>query len=129
MCSNSTHKITDYLQYDYIGAPWNPTWYPFDRKYLVGNSGFSLRSRSKILALIALIPYNSQRPEDVWHEQNLHRINASVAPVNIATTFSVESISYERPVDIHRFPWRCDFRRKISTTCSEVVMVLSNGGC
>ena len=22
MCSNSPHKITDYLQYDYIGAPW-----------------------------------------------------------------------------------------------------------
>jgi hypothetical protein len=129
MCSNSPHKITDYLQYDYIGAPWDPTWYPFDRKYLVGNGGFSLRSRSKVLALLALIPYDSQRPEDIWYAQNLHRVNASVAPVNIAKTFSVESVYYERPVGVHRFPWRCDFRRKLAQTCPEAVMVLPNGGC
>jgi hypothetical protein len=129
MCSNSPHKITDYLQYDYIGAPWDPSWYPLDKNYLVGNGGFSLRSRSKILALIALIPYNSERPEDVWYAQNLHRVNASVAPVNIAKTFSVETVYYERPVAIHRFPWRCDFRRKIAETCPEAVLILSNGGC
>jgi hypothetical protein len=129
MCSNSPHKITDYLQYDYIGAPWDPSWYPFDRKYLVGNGGFSLRSRSKILALIALMPYNSETAEDIWYAQNLHRVNASVAPVNISKTFSVESIYYERPVGVHRFPWRCDFRRKLAKTCPEAVMVLPNGGC
>lgn len=126
MCSNSPHKITDYLQYDYVGAPWNPTWYP---KYLVGNGGFSLRSRSKTLALIALMAYNGEKPEDVWYAQNLHRVNATIAPVNIAKTFAVESIYYERPVGVHRFPWRCDFRRKLSQTCPEAVMVLPNGGC
>ena len=78
MCSNSPHKITDYLQYDYIGAPWNPAWYPFNKTYLVGNGGFSLRSRSKILALLVLIPYNSQIPEDMWYAQNLHRVNALI---------------------------------------------------
>ncbi|CAF1409748.1 unnamed protein product [Adineta steineri] len=71
MCSNSPHKITDYLQYDFIGAPWN----------LVGNGGFSLRSRSKILALIQ---YDSFPPEDAWYAQNLHRLNASIAPIHIA---------------------------------------------
>jgi hypothetical protein len=129
MCSNSPHKITDYLQYDYIGAPWDPTWYPFDRNYLVGNGGFSLRSRSKILALITLIPYDFQVAEDIWYAQNLHRVNATIAPVHIAKTFSVESIYYERPLGVHRFPWRCDFRRKLAKTCPEVVMVLPNGGC
>ena len=129
MCSNSPHKITDYLQYDYIGAPWNPTWYPFNRTYLVGNGGFSLRSRSKTLALIALIPYNSRLPEDIWYAQNLHRVNASIPSVDIAKTFSVESVYYERPVGIHKFPWRCDFRRKLAAKCPEAVMVLSNGGC
>ncbi len=129
MCSNSPHKITDYLQYDYIGAPWNPVWHQFDKRYLVGNGGFSLRTRSKLLALIELIPYNSLLPEDVWYAENLHRVNASVAPVNLAKTFSVESIFYERPVGIHRFVWRCDFLRKMSQTCPEAVMVLPHGGC
>ncbi|CAF3191166.1 unnamed protein product, partial [Rotaria sp. Silwood2] len=129
MCSNSPHKITDYLQYDYVGAPWDPSWYRADRRYLVGNGGFSLRSRRKILELISLIPYDLQKPEDVWYAQNLHRVNASVAPVNIAKTFSVESVYYERPVGIHRFPWNCNFRRKIAETCPESVMVLPNGGC
>ncbi|CAF1262169.1 unnamed protein product [Adineta steineri] len=167
MCSNSTHKITDYLQYDFIGAPWNLIWYPFNKTYLVGNGGFllrsrskilallqliqydsfppddhpfnktylvgnggfSLRSRSKILALLQLIQYDSFPPEDVWYAQNLHRVNASIAPVHIAKTFAVESVFYERPVGVHRFTWGCKFRRKISETCPESVMVLPNGGC
>ncbi|CAF3571361.1 unnamed protein product [Rotaria sp. Silwood1] len=129
MCSNSPHKIIDYLQYDYVGAPWDISWYTDDRKYLVGNGGFSLRTRRKILELIALIPYDRRKPEDVWYAQNLHRVNASIAPVHIAKTFSVESIYYERPVGIHRFSWNCNFRRKISETCPESVMVLPNGGC
>ena len=126
MCSNSPHRITDYLQYDYIGAPWNPTWYP---NHSVGNGGFSLRSRSKTLALIEMIPYNFDQPEDVWYAQNFHRVNASIASVDVAKTFAVESIFYERPVGVHRFPWRCDFRRKLSRTCPEAVLVLPNGGC
>ncbi|CAF4340078.1 unnamed protein product, partial [Adineta steineri] len=105
MCSNSTHKITDYLQYDFIGAPWNLIWYPFNKTYLVGNGGFLLRSRSKILALLQLIQYDSFPPEDVWYAQNLHRVNASIAPVHIAKTFAVESVFYERPVGVHRFTW------------------------
>ncbi|CAF1613014.1 unnamed protein product, partial [Rotaria sp. Silwood1] len=27
MCSNSPHKITDFIQYDYVGAPWDPAWF------------------------------------------------------------------------------------------------------
>ena len=129
MCSNSPHKITDYLQYDYIGAPWDPSWYGYNKKYLVGNGGFSWRSRSKILALIALIPYDFNKPEDVWYAQNLHRVNASIPSVNIAKTFSVESVFYARPLGVHRSPWNCSFRRNIAETCPESVMVLSNGGC
>ncbi|CAF3483366.1 unnamed protein product [Adineta steineri] len=103
--------------------------HPFNKTYLVGNGGFSLRSRSKILALLQLIQYDSFPPEDVWYAQNLHRVNASIAPVHIAKTFAVESVFYERPVGVHRFTWGCKFRRKISETCPESVMVLPNEGC
>ncbi|CAF4358854.1 unnamed protein product [Rotaria sp. Silwood2] len=124
MCSNSPHKITDFLQYDYIGAPWDPSWFGFGKVDLVGNGGFSLRSRSKILALLVLLPYDHKTPEDVWYSQNLRRVNASIAPVNISKTFSVESVYYERPLGVHRFPLKCSIRAKLFDTCPESMMIM-----
>ncbi|CAF3775767.1 unnamed protein product [Rotaria sp. Silwood1] len=124
MCSNSPHKITDFLQYDYIGAPWDLSFFTFDRQYRVGNGGFSLRSRSKILALLALIPYDSKIPEDVWYAQNLHRVNGSIPSIEIAKTFSVESMYYVRPLGVHRFPWNCQFRADLAKTCPESMLIM-----
>jgi hypothetical protein len=123
MCSNSPHKITDFLQYDYIGAPWDPSWFGFSEVDLVGNGGFSLRSRSKILALLAVLPYDRKMPEDVWYGLNLRRVNGSVAPVNVAKTFSVESIYYDRPLGAHQFNLKCSIRAKLYQTCPESMMI------
>ncbi|CAF1521101.1 unnamed protein product, partial [Rotaria sordida] len=101
MCSNSPHKITDFLQYDFIGAPWDPSWFG-PSEHLVGNGGFSLRSRSKILALLSVSPWHKETQEDVWYSLNLHRVNGLIAPVNIAKTFSVETVYYESPLAVHR---------------------------
>jgi hypothetical protein len=126
MCSNSPHKITDFLQYDYVGAPWDPSWFPFSQVDFVGNGGFSLRSRSKILALIANLPYDGKVPEDVWYALNLRRVNGSVAPVNVAKTFAVESVYYERPLGVHRSPLlSCAIRAKLFQTCPESMMIMS----
>ncbi|CAF1564140.1 unnamed protein product [Rotaria magnacalcarata] len=124
MCSNTPHKITDFLQYDYVGAPWDPSWFAYNKAYLVGNGGFSLRSRSKILALLALTKYDFKMPEDVWYAQNLHRVNGSIASVEIAKTFSVESMYYERPLGVHRFPLRCSVQTKLFAICPEAKMVM-----
>jgi uncharacterized protein DUF5672 len=124
MCSNSPHKITDFLQYDYVGAPWDPSWFAFSKVDLVGNGGFSLRSRSKILALIANLPYDRKMPEDVWYALNLRRVNASIAPVNVAKTFAVESVYYERPLGVHRFGLSCAIRAKLFQTCPESMMIM-----
>lgn len=126
MCSTSPHKITDFLQYDYVGAPWDPSWFPFSQVDFVGNGGFSLRSRSKILALIANLPYDGKVPEDVWYALNLRRVNGSVAPVNVAKTFAVESVYYERPLGVHRSPLlSCAIRAKLFQTCPESMMIMS----
>ncbi|CAF3698472.1 unnamed protein product [Rotaria sordida] len=126
MCSNSPHKITDFLQYDYIGAPWDLSFFSFNKQYRVGNGGFSLRSRSKILALLALISYDSRIPEDVWYAQNLHRVNGSIPSIEIAKTFSVESMYYARPLGVHRFPWNCRFRADLANTCPESMLIMSD---
>ena len=128
MCSNSPHKVSDFLQYDYVGAPWNTSWFSFSKVDLVGNGGFSLRSRSKLLTLLALVPYNPRLPEDVWYSQNLRRVNGSIAPVNVAKTFAVESVYYERPLGVHRFPLSCWIQKKLFKTCPESKMILS-GKC
>lgn len=126
MCSNSPHKMTDYLQYDYIGAPWHPSWFSYSKTDLVGNGGFSLRSRSKMLDLLALLPYDRKVPEDVWYGLNLRRVNGSVAPINVAKTFAVESVYYERPLGVHRFNLRCSIRAKLFETCPEAMMVMTD---
>ena len=125
MCSNSPHKVSDFLQYDYVGAPWDLSWFSFSKVDLVGNGGFSLRSRSKLLDLLDLVPYKPRMPEDVWYSQNLRRVNGSVAPVNVAKTFAVESIYYERPLGVHRFHLSCRVQKKLFKTCPESQMIMS----
>ena len=124
MCSNSRHKITDFLEYDYVGAPWDLSFFVHDKQYRVGNGGFSLRTRSKVLQLLALVPYDPTLPEDVWFAQNMHRVNGSIPSVEIAKTFAVESMYYERPVGVHRFPWHCQFRADLAKTCPESMLTM-----
>jgi hypothetical protein len=123
MCSNSPHKITDFLKYDYIGAPWGLSWFFYDPRYLVGNGGFSLRTRSKTLALLALVTYDESLPEDVWYAQNMHRVNGLIPSIEIAKTFAVESVYYDRPLGVHHFDTSCEFRANLSKTCPESMLV------
>jgi hypothetical protein len=124
MCSNPRYNLTDFLQYDYIGAPWDLSWFRFNKNYTVGNGGFSLRTRSKILALLALVPYNETMPEDVWYAQNMHRVNGSIPPVEIAKTFAVESVYYDRPLGVHRLGWGLQFQDDLAKTCPETTLIV-----
>ncbi|CAF0842042.1 unnamed protein product [Adineta steineri] len=96
-CSNSPHKITDYLQYDYIGAPWGIT----SKSGMVGNSGFSLRTRSKTIELLTNHPYDLSTNEDLWFASNYHLVNANIPTTEIAATFSVETQYYPKPLGVH----------------------------
>jgi len=80
----------DWLQYDYIGAPW-----AHEDGLNVGNGGFSLRSR-RLMEIVATDPAISRRhPEDVRicrdyrpYLEREHRIR--FAPVEVARRFSIE---------------------------------------
>lgn len=96
ICSNSSYKLTDFLHYDYIGAPWK-----------VGgccNGGFSIRSRTKTLLLLesehGRYPLH-QINEDGWFANNLPRFGGIVAPISVAKTFSVETLYHPRPFAVH----------------------------
>ncbi|CAF0754212.1 unnamed protein product [Rotaria sordida] len=97
ICSNSSYKLTDFLQYDFIGVPWHR-----GGSY---NGGFSLRSRKKLLHLLESnrARYRlHETNEDVWLSRNLPHVNARIASTHVANKFSVESIYHPRPFAVHK---------------------------
>ena len=54
MCSQSTYKMEDFTQYDYVGAPMAGPWWMTsddDSQWSVGCGGFSLRDRTKSILM------------------------------------------------------------------------------
>jgi hypothetical protein len=86
LCANSRQTLNDYLEYDWVGAPWNP------QGKFGGNGGLSLRRVSAIIDVLR----NQERvpgsdPEDVWLTERLgHRPNAKLANGTVSSTFSGE---------------------------------------
>ncbi|HEX6827260.1 MAG TPA: DUF5672 family protein [Nitrospiraceae bacterium] len=81
----------EFLKYDYIGAPWQQ-W------ALVGNGGFSLRSK-KLCELLASHPFGDQpHPEDNYichrHRGELERLGIKFCPLALANQFAFEGRSW-----------------------------------
>lgn len=110
--------IGDYLDYDYVGAPWADVR---DNAYIkqninaemVGNGGFSLRNILKMIEVCeqcskadknALFYYNiNEIPEDVFFVKHLKAMKANIAPLEVAKRFSVEQILTDKPIGFHKF--------------------------
>lgn len=121
MCSNSFHKITDYLQYDYIGAPWDA----FESR--VGNGGFSLRSRNKTITLLQQTSQSSSKykgdiNEDIWYSIHMSRVG-TVAPLHVAKTFSVETMFYQNPLAVHKPTIKGVELAKLCKACPEARLI------
>lgn len=81
----------DFLNYDYIGAPW---W----QWRIVGNGGFSLRSR-RLMQHLAMNPYGDNvHPEDnyicVRHGPDLQKQGFRWPTIDVARRFAFEGRSY-----------------------------------
>ena len=118
------NKIKPFLQYDYIGAPWpeDQDEHINQKEYGVGNGGFSLRTKSKMIECIENIDWekdlelgprlkeymkntnNYVIPEDVYFSKSLLEKNiGSVAPRRRAINFSQETQSSINPLGGHNF--------------------------
>ncbi len=106
--ANAAAWEDDWLQYDYIGAPWPPGH--SGTEYRVGNSGFCLRSRQLLEATSAL-PNDSYvwrgtvKPscrDDViacvMYRPHLEHLGLRFAPVEVAARFAFENPTPEAPV-------------------------------
>lgn len=86
----------EYLKYDYIGAPWYEYEGNIDNgKYIVGNGGFSLRSK-KLLNILQKNKYDvGNEPEDTFIcvdlRKELEKQGIKFAPAELAKQFSLES--------------------------------------
>ncbi|KAK0630816.1 hypothetical protein B0T17DRAFT_616423 [Bombardia bombarda] len=92
LCANSKQSLNDYLEYDWVGAPWRT-----DSVY-GGNGGLSLRRVSAIIDVLR----NQQRipgsdAEDLWLTERLgHRHGAKMANGTISLAFSGEQYAGDK---------------------------------
>lgn len=101
---NPKASTGEFLKYDYIGAPWHVGSWETDHfsddlqgKFVVGNGGFSLRSK-KLLGISAQLAHDGKitkfHPEDValcvWYRELLEKEGIAFAPVELAKCFSLE---------------------------------------
>jgi hypothetical protein len=103
---NPTSWEDEFLRYDYLGAPWlvsewavNTCGFPRSLigRQVVGNGGFSLRSRKYLQVGARLAQENALtklHPEDdvlcVFDREKVEAAGVSFAPVSVAGRFSIE---------------------------------------
>lgn len=71
-----------FIEYEYVGAPW--------KNKNVGNGGFSLRRRSKMLECLDVSKNTNNSNEDVFYSLTLP--NLYKPPFELAKLFSVETV-------------------------------------
>lgn len=75
----------EFLQYDYIGAPWV--------NHYVGNGGFCLKSK-KFMALCQYIPWDGEHDDTltcITYRHYFTKYKCKFAPLDVAMRFSLES--------------------------------------
>ena len=110
ICPKDKKLIDNYLNYDYVGAPWA------HHNQEVGNGGFSLRKKSKALQKIKNCPYNGEN-EDLYFSSD--KCEGLLKPnFNKAKLFSNESIYTKHSFGVHKV-WsifsRDDLKAKIKS--------------
>jgi hypothetical protein len=89
---DSNNWREEFLEYDYIGAPWNDAEWNHGNR--VGNGGFSLRSKKllKQISLIENLDYTVAEDLQICvnHKDNLELNGIKFCPPQLASFFSVE---------------------------------------
>lgn len=90
------HLLNEFLfKYDYVGAPWT--------NHRVGNGGFSLRRKSKMIEIMEKQNFNYHLPEDVYFSQ-CKVVKVSLPNYETAKRFSIENVFSNDSFACHQ-PW------------------------
>jgi hypothetical protein len=102
--------INDFLEYDYVGAPWSETYLPefgIHQHNAVGNGGLSLRKKSKMLEIL-----EKNKETELFKKMNedicfslQKNVEVKKPGFEKSKQFSIETIFSEKSFGIH-CPWR-----------------------
>ena len=89
--SENKNLIHAFMEFDYVGAPWCEVVPP---NADVGNGGFSLRRKSKMLEIIEKVPYTYGLAEDLYFSNaaNHTAIEFKKPSFEYAKLFSIEHV-------------------------------------
>jgi len=111
------HLLDLFLEYDYVGAPWDHK--VRDQFYNVGNGGLSLRKKTKMLAILET--EDPEEPEDVFfscpYNVSIHKPSFEEAKL-----FSVEEVFSPISFGCHQ-PWKRSYGEKMFDLYDEVKML------
>lgn len=124
LCSNAARSVDDFLEWDFVGAPIAKG------KGAGYNGGLSLRRRSKILEVIKKWDFANDPAirmnkylsyEDQWYYNKLSKLPGNKLPsMEVARTFSVETIDYPNPLGVHQVTrWQTDHMKELDVWCPE----------
>jgi hypothetical protein len=99
ICPDQKHLLTKFLEYDLVGAPWNGGEVGNE----VGNGGFTLRRKSKILEILDKCPPRKIN-EDGFFARGCAAAKARTPTAEEAKEFSVETIYAPQSFGVHK-PW------------------------
>lgn len=97
ICNKYNNYINNFLNYDYVGAPWKEI-------NEVGNGGLSLRRKSKMLEILNKCEYKNNINEDVYFSFACDGVNLNKPDYETSKQFSVETIYNDKSFGVHK-PW------------------------
>ncbi len=98
ICEKNKDLINNFLEYDYVGAPWKALM-SNGQLYSVGNGGLSLRTKKACLDCIKNNKWNGEN-EDMFFSKNIKNIPS----FENAKSFSVETCYSDITFGLHK-PW------------------------
>jgi hypothetical protein len=94
--TENKHLINDYLNYDYVGAPWADK--------VVGNGGLSLRNKHKMIEICHHRGFDNTTMEDNYFVK-CHCVPINLPKFEKAIRFSIEQLFNDTSFGIHNI-WR-----------------------
>jgi hypothetical protein len=99
ICPSQKQKLNDFLEYDYVGAPWIDS----NRiKNVGGNGGLSLRRKSKMIKKLRNCENTENEYEDKYFSNSCGDLHFPL--FEKAKEFSIETVYNDKNFGVHK-PW------------------------
>lgn len=146
ICANSDIRVDDFLDYDFVGAPVDVPAHGTAGHGEGYNGGLSLRNRTMILDIVNKDSWKGEmdsgvisqegcvtkKPclkfEDQWFYSKMKgREGARLPSKEVAATFAVETVWYDRPLGYHQVErWNAGRMDEVARWCPEYRMATTD---